>query len=376
MAVEACNFDLMVAEFLMSDSMMSLSTQVNALSGQVGTWAAGIATAGCALYSVLWTVAFMTGSQNGDIVSFLKWFARALVLIAIAGTGSIYNDLVTQTMWEAPAEIAQMVSSSGMGNQAVRYDNEGKINMGTALDMAASKGICAGTALWKATSAWKPIESQQYFLAGLVVILGTVIFVALAAGLAFMGYASLAIVLSLGPLFIIAGIWEPTRPMLESFLRTAINYALYGVVLMVIVGLGIGLVEQFGSSTIGSAGDDVVVDLAAALGLSIRALFAFGIASALLFKADDISASLVGGISLGAAGTLGRAAATIMSPAKMGMAAGRVAMNPAKAMGELMGGTFYNDPRTGAARYRGPLDTAMNHASALRNARAKNTIKK
>ena len=376
MAAEACNFDLQVAEFLMSDSMMNLSNQVSAVSGQIGSWAAGIATAGCALYSVLWVVAFATGSQNGDLFSFFKWFARALFLIVLGGTGSVYNEYVVTTLWETPAEVAQIVSGSGMGNQSIRYDAEGKINMGTALDQAASKGICAGTALWKATSAWKPIESQQYFIAGLVVIIGTVIFVALAAGLAFMGYASLAIVLSLGPMFIIAGIWEATRPMMESFLRTAFNYALYGVVLMVIVGLGIGLVQQFGSSTIGSIGENTVVDLAAAMSVSIRALFAFGIASALLFKADDISASLVGGISMGAAGTLSRAMNTATSPAKAAMAAGRIAMNPARAAGEFMGGTFFNDPRTGAARYRGPIDTARNHASALASARAKNTIRK
>lgn len=376
MAVESCNFDLMVVEFLMSDTMMNLSNQVSAVSGKIGSYAAGIALAGCALYSVLWVIAFVSGTQNGDVFSFLKWFARAMFLTTLAGTGSLYNDLVVQTLWEAPAEVAQIVSGSGMGNQAVRYDLEGKINMGTALDMAASKGVCAGSALWKATSVWKPGESTGYLLAGLVVIIGTVIFVALAAGLSFMGYASLAIVLALGPLFIVAGIWEATRPMLESFLRTAINYALYGVVLMVIVGLGIGLVQQFGSSTIGNVTEDTVTDIAAALGVSVRALFAFAIASALLFKADDISASLVGGISMGAAGTLSRAASSAGAPGRAAMAAGRIAMNPARAAGEFMGGQFYNDPRTGAARYRGPMDTARNHSAALANARSKNGIRK
>lgn len=368
-------YQLQIGEFLMSDRLKELADATLSISGQIGGYATGIAAAGCGLYAVLWVISFVTGTQNGDIFSFLKWFAKALLLIAIAGSSSIYGEYVLDVFWEAPAEVAQFVANAGLDDGGISYDAQGRLNIGTALDKVASKGICSGTNIWKATSWWNPSESAQYFLSGLAVILMVVLFVALAGGLAFMGAASLSIVLSLGPLFIIAGIWETTRPMLESWLRTAINYAIYGVVLLIIVGLAVGMVDSGIIQSTSEKGADFAVDITLALGLAIKSLFIFGVGAAMLFKADDISASLVGGISMGAAGILGRAASMTSSPAKAMKTAANVAMNPAKAAGEFMGGNFYNDPRTGKAAYRGPLDSARNNYDALKNARAKNTIR-
>ena len=373
-AEAACNFDAKISEFLMSEIMMTLSDNVSTVAGNIGSYATGFAASGIALYSIMWVVAFVSGSQNGDVISFIKWLAKAMVLIAIAGTASVYSEYVIDTFWSAPAEVAQYVSSAGMGDSSVTYDAAGRINIGTALDQAANQGVCVGINIWKATSAWDVAKSLGFYLTGLVVIIGVVLFVAIAAGLAFVGYASLAIVLALGPLFIIAGIWDATKPMMESWLRTAINYALYGVVLVVIVGLGVGMVKAFGASTIGnlSGGLD---DLSAVLTVAIRSLFVFAVATALLFKADDISASLVGGISLGAMGTLGRGASGAAAPVKVTIKAAKVASNPAKAAGEFMGGSFHKDPRTGRTGYKGPVDSARDHASALVHTRAKNKIR-
>ncbi len=373
-AEAACNFDAKISEFLMSDVMMTLSDNVSTVAGNIGGYATGFAASGIALYSIMWVVAFVSGSQNGDVISFIKWLAKALVLISIAGTASVYSGYVIDTFWSTPAEVAQFVASAGMGDSSVSYDAAGRINIGTALDQSANQGVCVGINIWKATSAWDVGKALGFYLTGLVVIIGVVIFVAVAAGLAFVGYASLAIVLALGPLFIIAGIWEATKPMMESWLRTAINYALYGVVLVVIVGLGVGMVKSFGNSAIGnlSGGLD---DIAAVLTLAIRSLFVFAVATALLFKADDISASLVGGISLGAMGTLGRGASGAAAPVKVTIKAAKAASNPAKTAGEFMGGSFHKDPRTGRTGYKGPVESARDHASALVHTRAKNKIR-
>lgn len=367
-----CNFDAKIAEFLASDSMSRLGDQVSTVSSNIGSYSATFALSGVALYAVMWTVAFVTGSQNGDWLSFVKWFTRAMILIGVAGTGSLYSDYVIDTFWATPAEVAQYVIDGGMAGDGITYDLKGKVNFGTALDMAANKGVCSGTSIWQATTTWDLSKSFGYFLAGLVVVLGVVLFVALAAGLSFIGYASLSIVLTLGPLFLVLGIWEVTKPMMEAWVRTAFNYALYGVVLMVIVGLAIGLVASFGTEEMDAirAG---TLDLAGALNIAVRSLFAFGIATALLFKADDISASIVGGISLGAIGSLTKAAAVAASPAKAAKEAGKIAANPAKAVGEFMGGTYHRDPRTGEYSYKTRAETASDYSSALKHTRSKNS---
>ena len=370
-----CNFQSQIAEFLMSGTMSMLNDTVAQAAGNIGAYAAGFAGSGIALYSIMWVVAFVSGTQNGDVISFIKWLARAMVLIAIAGTASVYSEYVIDTFWNTPAEVAQYIASSGMTDGDVTYDAGGKLNIGTALDKASTQGVCAGINVWKSTSAWDISKSLGFFLTGLVIIIGVVIFVAVAAGLAFVGFASLAIVLALGPLFIVAGIWEATKPMMESWLRTAINYALYGVVLMVIVGLGIGLVQQFGADDLGTLNGNDLEDLSKVVSLGIRSLMVFAVATALLFKADDISASLVGGISLGAMGTLGRGASGAAAPVKVTIKAAKAASNPAKTAGEFMGGSFHKDPRTGRTGYKGPVESARDHASALVHTRAKNKIR-
>lgn len=375
-AEPTCNFQSQIAEFLMSGTMATLSQTVTQAAGNIGGYAAGIAGSGIALYSVMWVVAFASGTQNGDLVTFIKWLARAMLLIAIAGTASIYSEYVVDTFWSTPAEVAQYIASSGMTNSDVTYDAAGKLNIGTALDEASTQGVCAGINIWKSTSSWDISKSLGFFLTGLVIIVGVVIFVAIAAGLAFVGFASLAVVLALGPLFIVAGIWDATKPMMESWLRTAINYALYGVVLMVIVGLGIGLVQQFGADDLGSLGADGLDDLSKVVSLGIRSLMVFAVATALLFKADDISASLVGGISLGAMGTLARGASGALAPAKAATKVAKAASNPAKTVGDFMGGSWHKDPRTGRTGYKGPIESARDHASALTHTRAKNKVTK
>lgn len=374
-AEPSCNFQSQVAEFLMSGTMATLTDTVATAAGNIGGYAAGFAGSGIALYSIMWVVSFVSGSQNGDVIGFLKWFARALVLISIAGTASVYSEYVIDTFWGTPAEVAQYIATSGMTDSSVTYDAAGKLNIGTALDSAATQGVCAGINIWKSTSAWDIGKSLGFFLTGLVIIIGVVIFVGIAAGLAFVGFASLAIVLALGPLFIVAGIWEATKPMMESWLRTAINYALYGVILMVIVGLGIGLVQQFGAADLGKLSESGLEDLSKVVSLGIRSLMVFAVATALLFKADDISASLVGGISLGAMGTLGRGASGAAAPVKVTIKAAKAASNPAKTAGEFMGGSFHKDPRTGRTGYKGPVESARDHASALVHTRAKNKIR-
>jgi len=374
-AASPCEFKPMIAEFLMSGTMKGLASQASTIAGNVGGYAAGFAASGIALYSIMWVVAFVSGSQNGDVISFIKWFARAMVLIALAGTASVYNEYVMSTFWDTPAEVAQFVVSSGMTDSDISLDANGRVNIGTALDGAAVQGVCSAVTLWQSTSAWEIDKSIGFYLTGLLIVIGTVIFVAVAAGLCFVGYASLAIVLALGPLFIIAGIWDATKPMMESWLRTAINYSLYGVVLMAVVGLSIGLIGEFSKSSMGAITESTVENISESLGLVVRSLFAFAIATALLLKADDISASLVGGISLGAAGSLGRAAKMAASPAKAAMKAAKVASNPGKAMGEFLGGSFHRDPRSGKVGYKGPLRDAKDHISALTHTRAKNKIR-
>lgn len=367
-----CSFDAEIAEFLGSDTMAKLGDQVTTISSNIGSYSATFALSGVALYAVMWTVAFVTGSQNGDWLSFVKWFTRALLLISLAGTGSLYSEYVVDTFWATPAEVAQYVMDGGIVADGVSYDLKGKVNFGTALDMAANRGVCAGTSIWQATTTWDLSKSLGYFIAGLVIILGVVLFVALAAGLSFIGYASLSIVLTLGPLFIILGIWDVTKPMMEAWVRTAFNYAIYGIVLMVVVGLGIGLVGEFAQEKMADV-QTGSLGLLDALNLGIRSLFAFAIATALLFKADDISASIVGGISLGAIGSLTKAAAVAASPAKAAKEAGKIAANPAKAVGEFMGGTYHRDPRTGEYSYKTRAETASDYSSALKHTRSKNS---
>lgn len=372
MATPSCNFDLQVVEFLMSSSTLQLREQVEASASAVGSWSAGIAAAGISLYATMWVVNWARGGSGGTVMEFVVWWARAMVFTAIAGSAAYYNSFVTDVFWQAPAQIAQVVVQGKFAASDIKMDAEGKLQLGNALDQAATKGICTGTNLWKATSSWAPVDSLGYWLAGLFVIVGVVIFVAVTAGLTFIGYASLAIVLSLGPLFLIAGIWDATRPMFESFMRTAINYALYGIVLMIVVGLTLGLINSFSTSSLSQGGGTI----ADAISLAIRSMVVFAIGTAMLFKADDISSSLAGGVSIGAAGLAAKAAAITASPAKAALKAAQIAANPGKAMGEFTGGTFHRDPRTGRMAYRSRSENAGEYQGALTNARKKNGIRR
>lgn len=371
---DACQVDLQIVEFLTSDATMQLRHQVESGAAAVGSWAAGIAAAGVSAYSIIWVLNFARGGSGGSVSDLIWWWARAMVFATVAGTASYYSAFVTDTFWTAPSQLAQVVAVGSFNPADIRMDNEGQIQMGTALDLAANRGFCNATNLWKATSSWDPIDGIGFFLMGLLLIAAVVIFIAIAAGLIFIGYVSLGIVTSLGPLFIIAGIWDTTKPMFESFIRTATNYALYGVVVMMIVGITLGLITAFSNSALGAATSGMAIS--EAIVLAVRTAIVFAIAVAMLLKADDISASLVGGISLGAGHTLKAAAKGATLPVKAATAAGRFAQNPAKGVGQFLGGDFHRDMRSGKMVYRSASQSANEHGAALANARKKNSVKK
>lgn len=370
-----CKFDLKVTEFLMSDSTLQLRTQSESSAAAVGTYAAGIAGAGITTYVILWLLAFASGGSGGTLTELIIWWARAMAFTLIAGTASYYNHYVAEVFWDAPGEIAQAVAQGKFNAASLTRDVEGRINLGSALDQVASKGVCSALGLWNATVSWRhPVDALGYFGAGLTIILVTVVFVAIAAGLAFISYVALSVVLALGPLFVLAAIWQATKPMFESFLRTAINYALHGVVLMIMVGLAIGLMQSFATSAIGTpAGDKGLMQ---ATMLVVRMLFAFAIGIALLLKADDLSASLVGGISLGAGGMAGAAGGVLGGGVKGAIGGAKAAANPGKTAGEFMGGSFHRNPSTGDVTYKSAGQGRKDHSAAMRAARSSNGVQK
>lgn len=370
-----CAYNLQIVEFVMSDSTMKLRASAEATASALGSYASAVAISGCSIYVVLWLISWANGEGNGTIQSLLKWFARACFLIALAGTGSLYNTYVLDTFSTVPSEVAQLVANPS--DSKISVDAEGKLQIGSALDKAANSGVCSGTNTWKQSSIFQsPADSVGYMITGLVIIVGVVIFVAIAAGLAIIAYASLFVVLGLGPLFLVAGIFESTRPMMESFFRTTINYGLNSVVLLSILGMAIGMIDGFSSSDLakGAAGAE---ELANALSVGIRSLFVFAIAIGLLLKADDISSSLVGGISLGLGGVASRAASIATKPVSSAMKVGKAAMTGGiqKGVGEFLGGEFHRDPRSGKVGYRSAFQSHKDYTSALlRGARSKNGI--
>jgi type IV secretion system protein VirB6 len=257
------------------------------------------------VYVMAWGYLHLTGKIDEPLVTGLK---RIIMLAIILGGGLrlwLYNTLIVDTFYSAPAQLAAAVIG-------------GADPVGTIDSIWAQGGAVAGN-LWAKTTGFFDVG---YYIAGAVVWCLIGLLCVYAMFLIALSSIALAILLALGPLFIVSLFFDSTRRFFSAWIAQLANYGLITILTVMVSALLLQVVQSYAAQTAARGAAIFTVD---ALNMVLIAVLVFLI----LRQVMPIASGLAGGLALNTFGFVSRTAA-------IGLAAGRRKSEP---------GTAYSAPQ-------------------------------
>jgi type IV secretion system protein VirB6 len=230
-----------------------------------------------------WGYLMLTGRIEEPVAAGVK---RIVTLAVVLGVGLhlwLYNTLLVDTFYRAPAELAaEVVGAPDPIRTLDAIWNQGGEVASLLYDKSThwwnGLGFCiAGVAVW--------------LLVGLLCIY-TMFLLALSS-------VALSVLLALGPLFIVLFLFDATRRLFEAWIAQLANYALITILTVMVAALMLHLVASYARQTaaLGSA-----IDTVDALDLLLVTVLVF----LFMRQVMPIAAGLAGGVALATFGLMGR----------------------------------------------------------------------
>jgi type IV secretion system protein VirB6 len=257
------------------------------------------------VYVMVWGYLHLTGRIDEPFVTGLK---RLLTLAAVLGGAVhlwLYNSLIVDTFYQAPARLAAAVV--------------GAPDPVAVVDAIWNRGGAVAGYLFNNAGVFK--GDVGYYVAGATVWVLVGLLCVYTMFLIALSSIALAVLLALGPLFMALLLFEATRRYFEAWLAQLANYALITILTVLVAALLLQIVESYADQTAARGTAIVTVD---ALNMVLIAVLVF----LLMRQVMPIAAALAGGIALNSFGTVSRLIGWGM---RRGMGATRTAVRRARA---------------------------------------------
>jgi type IV secretion system protein VirB6 len=254
------------------------------------------------VYVMAWGYLQLTGRIDDPFLSGLKRLVTLAIVLGAALHLWLYNSLLVDTFYQAPAELAAAV----VGAQ----------DPVATIDQIWARGGAVADYLWNNGGVFN--GDFGYYVAGAVVwaLMGLLcvytMFLISLSGIA------LAVLLALGPLFIALLLFDGTRRFFAAWLAQLANHALVTILTVLVAALLLQVVESYAAQTAARGAAIVTVD---ALNMVLVAVLVFLVMRQVL----PIAAGLAGGVALSSFGAVSRVVSWGMSRgtgAAVGAAAG------------------------------------------------------
>jgi len=235
------------------------------------------------IYVMVWGYLQLTGQLQEPLVAGLKRIVLLAVVLGVALRLWLYNTVIVDTFYTAPAALAASLvgAASPVGTIDAIWESGG-----TVADFLWNKGgvfggdfgfYLAGVAVW--------------LLMGLLCVY-TMFLIALSS-------IASAVLLALGPLFVVMLLFNSTRRFFEAWIAQLATYAFITILTVLLGALLLQIVNSYAAQTAARGAAIVTVD---ALNMVLVAALVF----LLMRQVMPLAAALGGGLSLSTLGLLGR----------------------------------------------------------------------
>lgn len=287
----ASSFDFY--EKLFTKLSAGLSTYWQDVAADIAGAITPVATTLLTIYVMLWGWSMMRGVISEPVTDGAGRIIRLAVVIGIALNVGRYNTYLADMLWNSPDALAGVVASGySNSNTSMQFlDNL----MGQFYDMGQAYNDKA-----HADSGLSGIPDLSLWCAGLAIWVSGILVTGYAAFLLALSKIAIAILLGVGPLFILMTIFEPTKRFFDSWVGQALNY----VFLVLLTAAAIKLVMTIIQTYLGAPA--VIAALAdPSINQALPAIV-FGIIGVLvMMQLPSMASALGGGVAIGTLGAVG-----------------------------------------------------------------------
>ena len=237
------------------------------------------------VYVMVWGYLHLTGRLEEPFVQGLKRLVSLAIILGAALHLWLYNTVIVDTFYRAPAELAGAVVGAG--------------DPVATIDTIWSQGGAVAGYLWNNGGVFN--GDFGYYVAGAIVwvLMGlvcvyTMFLIALSS-------IALSVLLALGPLFIALLLFDATRRFFEAWLAQLANYALITILTVMVAALLLQIVASYAAQTAARGAAIVTVD---ALDMVLVAMLVLLV----MRQVMPIAAALAAGVSLSSFGLVSRMA--------------------------------------------------------------------
>lgn len=279
------------------------STFVSDISSNAIAAITPVVTVGLTLAFITFALLIIRGAVDMPVMEFLGRSVRIGVITAVALAGGLYQTQIAGAIQSSPDDLAQaLISSPTSGATA-----------SSLIDGAAEKGFTKAQEAFEKAGIFGD-NGIAYAVYGAIIMLATGVLVAIGGAFVLLAKIALALLAGLGPLFILALLWQPTARFFEMWAGQVLNYGLLIVLFSTVFGLMMAIFTGYM--------EDLKFDGAMNLGYAIGGSVILAVAMALiLLQLPSIASGLAGGVGLsyihelralrGMGGAAGRAAGRV-----------------------------------------------------------------
>lgn len=344
--------DIKIAEFILGDIVNVLTKSVNNGSSNLIEIIAPGAVAMLTIYVLLWGAGIASGRINEPFSDGAYRILRICAIVIFGLTVGTYQEDVASFFLNVPMEIAARVVNGGA---ELSGDTPG---IAKVIDACLQRGFDIGSDVWDyGTKKFGLFHFSYivYFILAILIFIAVAVIVGIATALVFIAYIALAILLAVGPLFILLAIFQTTYRFFDAWLGQAINFSILFILIATAVTICFDLFENYMSQLPNGSPSDALLNMVKIIGATIAIVAA-------LLQTRGIASAIAGGASMStqnvfskmmAATPHGRAAKMASTVLKAGAGAAGRAAGTAASGARGGGNAVVNRARATAFRSRG-----------------------
>ena len=286
---------------LLDSTTVPLQTFITKTATTVISAITPVATTLLMIYVMFWGWSMIRGVITEPITDGITRIVKLAIICGIALSFGLYSQFFVDFLWLSPDRLASLISG------ATTVD---KINF---LDIVFDK-IWAYAEIWtdaskKNASAVGGIpELGQWFMSWILRILGALM-TGYAAFLFVLSKIALAILLALGPIFILITMFESTRKFFDAWIAQCLNFSF----VIVLTAAVLNIMGAYIDSSVVKAGKASVGAINPSYGDGFAVIIMCGICFVILLQINSIASGISGGAAVSTLGSVGWAYSKIKS---------------------------------------------------------------
>ena len=238
------------------------------------------------VYVMIWGYLQLTGQIQEPFIAGVKRIAVLAIVFGVALNLWLYQSLLVNTFFTAPAQLAGSVI--------------GAYNPVAIVDQIMDQGANAGELLMARGGLLN--GNLSFYIAGIAVYVLTGITAVYTMFLLALAKIALSILLALGPLFVALLLFDSTRRFFEAWLAQLSNYAFIAILTVLVAALMLQVVQAAATQAVSTGGGITIAE-------AVRLCLAAGLTVLIMRQVMPMAAGLASGLALSSFGVVSVAVA-------------------------------------------------------------------